>query len=65
MLRLAACIVLSLVAAAPDDIVPPAAPPAKQPPAAPSGPADAPASKPNAQPVSLPPVSVKWLEKLD
>jgi len=65
MLRLAACIVLFLVAAAPDDIVPPAAPPAKQPPAAPSGPADAPASKPNAQPVSLPPVPVKWLEKLD
>ena len=53
MLRIAACAVLSLVAAVPDDIVPPAAPPAKQPPAAPSGPADAPASKPNAQPVPL------------
>jgi thiol-disulfide isomerase/thioredoxin len=60
MLRLAACIVLSLVAAAPDDIVPPQAPPAKQPPAAPSGPAE-----PIAQPVSLPPVPTKWLERLD
>jgi len=54
-----------VVAAAPDDIVPPAAPPAKQPPAAPSGPADAQEPKPNAQPVSLPPTPVKWLEKLD
>lgn len=65
MLRIAACIVLSLVAAAPDDIVPPGAPPAKQPPAPPSGPADAPATKPAAKPVSLPPVPTKWLEKLD
>ncbi|MBM4110054.1 MAG: redoxin domain-containing protein [Phycisphaerae bacterium] len=73
MLRIAACFVLSLVAAAPDDIVPPAAPPAKQPPAVPGGATggatggapSAPATKPAAEPINLPSVPDKWLEKLD
>lgn len=65
MIRFATCVVLSLLAAAPDDLVPPAAPPAKQPPVAPGGSAGAPTTKPAAQRISLPPVQDKWLEKLD
>ncbi len=66
MIRTIACVTLCLLAAAPDDIVPPAAPPQKPPAAVPGdAPASAPPSAAPAAPVSLPPVNRRWLDKLD